>query len=207
MSTMLRKLRRHVTYANVLSTICFMVIVGTSTAWAAQHLRGADIVDNSLTGKDIKNGSLTATDLAPATRTTYADTSPWEKIPSGKTVTGSFYESYIVRGINDIHVVNLQLPALPSATFDMHDVNFAPDAYSETVDDDPSCTGTYLAPTAPAGKICVYLEGGAGITNAQAVGWAQPQDRARGQFYVQWYDNVAAGAGATLWGNWAYTAP
>jgi hypothetical protein len=54
----LRVLRRHLTYANVMATIAVFIALG-SGAYAAATITGRDVKDGSLTGRDIKRNSLT----------------------------------------------------------------------------------------------------------------------------------------------------
>jgi hypothetical protein len=71
---MLRKLRRHLSYANVMSTLAAFFALAGAGAYAANEWTGANIVDGSLTGQDvfdntigsadITNGSLSGTDVA-----------------------------------------------------------------------------------------------------------------------------------------------
>jgi hypothetical protein len=56
------KLRPHLTYANVVSTVCLFVVLGGS-AVAATVITGKDVKNSSLTGKDVKNSSLTGKDV------------------------------------------------------------------------------------------------------------------------------------------------
>jgi hypothetical protein len=82
--------RRHISYANVISTLALFLVVAGGTALAAGGLaknsvtsktvkngslisadlkdgkgvRGADVVDGSLTGADVADGSLTGADVA-----------------------------------------------------------------------------------------------------------------------------------------------
>lgn len=60
---MLRALRHHLTYANVMSTIAVFVVLGGG-AYAAATITGGDVKDRSLTGKDIKRNSLTGKQIA-----------------------------------------------------------------------------------------------------------------------------------------------
>jgi hypothetical protein len=92
---MLRKLRAHMTYANVVSTIALALVLGGGTAYAAikigtsniryhavtasklannsvtaskvknSALSGSDLRNNSVTSADIRTGTLLATDFAP----------------------------------------------------------------------------------------------------------------------------------------------
>ena len=80
---MLRKLRPHLTYANVAATLALVIAVGGGTAWAAQKIRTRNIAyhavtaskvnynaitaskvkNGSLSGKEIRDGSLVAADF------------------------------------------------------------------------------------------------------------------------------------------------
>jgi len=57
-----RRLRDHLTYANVMATIAVFVALGGSS-YAALSLTGSDIRNESLTGRDIRNGSITSRDV------------------------------------------------------------------------------------------------------------------------------------------------
>jgi hypothetical protein len=61
----MRALRRHLTYANVMSTIAVFVVLGGG-AYAAATITGGDVKDRSLTGKDVKRNSLTGKQVAEA---------------------------------------------------------------------------------------------------------------------------------------------
>jgi type VI protein secretion system component Hcp len=54
---MLSALRRHLTYANVVSSLCLFIVLGGG-AYAAVTITGKNVKNNSLTSDDIKNGSL-----------------------------------------------------------------------------------------------------------------------------------------------------
>jgi hypothetical protein len=69
------RVRAHLTYANVVSTLCLILVVGGGTAYAVNEWTGANVVDESLTGADVRgrdgtsaaaavNGSLTTHDIA-----------------------------------------------------------------------------------------------------------------------------------------------
>jgi hypothetical protein len=53
----LKALRRHLTYANVMATIAVFVALG-SGSYAAVTITGRDVKNGSLTGKDVKRNSL-----------------------------------------------------------------------------------------------------------------------------------------------------
>ncbi|MGH8574297.1 MAG: hypothetical protein ACREX8_17225, partial [Gammaproteobacteria bacterium] len=60
---MLRALRGHLTYANVMATIAVFVALG-GTTYAAVTITGRNVEDASLSGKDIKPNSLTGRQVA-----------------------------------------------------------------------------------------------------------------------------------------------
>lgn len=55
---MFRRIRAHLTYANVMSTIAVLFAIGGASAYAASHLP-----NNSVTSKTIKNGQVKTKDL------------------------------------------------------------------------------------------------------------------------------------------------
>jgi hypothetical protein len=59
---MMARMRRHLTYANIISTVCLFIVLGGS-AYAAVTITGKQVKNNSLTGADIRNGTLQSVDL------------------------------------------------------------------------------------------------------------------------------------------------
>ncbi len=62
---------RHLSYANVASTLALVVAL-SGTAYAAATITGADVVNNSLTGKDLKNNKVKSADVAGLSITDFA---------------------------------------------------------------------------------------------------------------------------------------
>ena len=54
---MLRRLQRHLTYANVVSTLCLFILLGGS-AYAAITITGKNVRNSSLTWRDLKRNTL-----------------------------------------------------------------------------------------------------------------------------------------------------
>jgi hypothetical protein len=126
-------------------------------------------------------------------------------IPVGTTVTGYGSWDHAVVADNQDVIVSVPLPAPAPTVLASSTVNFAPNPLA--ADADATCTGTVAAPTAPAGKVCIYLgqslnvDGGAGF-NAEQGGF---DDRA---FLVKMVTNsVTLGADMYFRFSWAYTAP
>jgi hypothetical protein len=57
-------IRAHLTYANVISTICLFLLLGGG-AWAAATIGSHDIKKNAVRSRHIKNGAVKAPDLGP----------------------------------------------------------------------------------------------------------------------------------------------
>ena len=196
-------------------------------------ITGDRIRSNSLTGKQIDEKSLAtvpsaavATRAQPADRATNAQratnadnaltlggtaaagflTYATQAIPSGATVTGAFGFAGTVTDATATGDDMEQVVSLPgTASTDLTDatVNFAP--APAATDGDPACAGSAAAPTAPAGKVCLYLASAAGI-GTTVEGLAIPAvPGSRAGFVV---DAVSTTGPATgVFGVWAYTAP
>jgi hypothetical protein len=142
-------------------------------------------------------------------------------IPSGVTVTGAFgIGSNVTANVtvsetpppvvptttttamtSDITQV-VQLPGPAPSDLTSATVNFA---NVGALDADPTCTGTAVAPSAPAGKVCLYLSDTAGsgtLVDGEAIpGLAG----SRAGFMVHAANATLGQTGA--YGTWAYTAP
>ena len=188
------------------------------SATRAQRVTLADRATNAQRATNADNalalgGTAAAGFLSFATR----------NIPSGVTVTGAFgIGSNVTAAVtvsidpqtlppttdtatttmtSDIRQV-VQLPGPAPADLSDATVNFA---NAGAADADPACSGTATAPTAPAGKVCLYLSSGAGagtIVDGQAIpGLAG----SRSGFVVHAANTTLGEVGA--FGTWAYTAP
>ena len=186
------------------------------SATRAQRVTLADRATNAQRATNADNalalgGTAAAGYLSFASRT----------IPSGVTVTGAFgIGSNVTVAVtvtenpppalpttattamtSDIRQV-VQLPGPAPADLSDATVNFA---NAGAADADPACSGTATAPTAPAGKVCLYLTSaaGAGTTlDGQAIpGLAG----SRSGFVVHAANTTLGEVGA--FGTWAYTAP
>ncbi len=209
------------TYAEVASTLALTLALGTGGAYAAALITGKDIAKNAVTTQHIKNGTVKAKDLNKSvkaklntkTRGAAGPTgatgltgatgprgfSAWDTIPSGVTVRGQEY--VLLRG--NAGPVNVSLPAAAPSPLSNATVNFA-GASAVTSDDDATCTGSYVNPTAPAGKVCLYNGGLGSATSAAGTAWDDPALRTRA-FYVD-YATGDADVGYVYF-TWAYTAP
>ena len=191
------------------------------SATRAQRVTLADRATNAQRATNADNalalgGTAAAGYLSFASRT----------IPSGTTVTGAFGIGSNVTAAVTVAVVDpedstpmtpptatatsamtsdirqvVQLPGLAPADLGNATVNFA----NGGADADPACSGTPAAPTAPAGKVCLYLTAGAGAGSA-VDGQAIPGLAGSRSGFVVHVTNATLGETGAF-GTWAYTAP
>ncbi|WP_232679027.1 hypothetical protein [Nocardioides sp. R-C-SC26] len=193
-------------------------------------LTGLDVADRSLRAADFRPGDLPrgpagpagaagpagpagapgaagpAGPAGPAGAAGARGASAWDTIPSGTTVRGYFFDEGVRAAANDFVTANFNLPGQAPSPLSSANVNFAPDGFPATIDDDPTCTGTFDAPTAPAGKVCLYL---ANLTNLGAFAiagdtWAAPSARSRAFYFTALASDDSPWS---YYGVWAYTAP
>ena len=124
-------------------------------------------------------------------------------IPSGTTVTGAFGFSANVTGGTATELKEVvSLPGLAANDLTDELVNFG-NAVA-VGDPDPACAGRALAPSAPAGRVCVYLSASVGVGTV-VTGEAIPLlSGSRAGFVVH---AIKADAATGVFGTWAYTAP
>src|SRR5262245_47666496 len=122
----------------IVSAMCALLISGASAiaidAYVTSKLivngtiKSVDVKDGALTGLDVKASSIAASKLNAAARSSFIDTSPWEKIPSGRTVTGAFFELDTMVDDNKAAFTYMQLPARPSVALVNEKIGFASDS-------------------------------------------------------------------------------
>ena len=132
-------------------------------------------------------------------------------IGRGKTVRGSAYYQFTSQ-VPGFFQFGINLPARARNPLSSENVNFAPDAYTVTTDDDPACTGNYTLPTAPPGKVCLYLWPAlpftANVTSIVAGGDAPASPEfSRNAFWISWQTAQSTSTDVAVYARWAYTAP
>ena len=221
---------RRLSYANVASTLALVIALGGGTAWAAHHYlitskkqikpsvlralhgaRGKQGANgtNGTNGTNGRNGRNGATGPTGAAGIGVLAGS----IPSGTTVTGAWGGRYVAPQLahNNSYLISYSLPMKAPAPLSDTSVNTAANAAAG--DPDPACTGTVDVPTAPAGKVCLYIGSSANATVGgfsliqPGGGTTQPGDDYG--FVVRILDAGTVGntAATSAQGTWAYTAP
>jgi hypothetical protein len=182
-------------------------------------VKNADLAKNAVTSNKVKDGSLLSADFKPGQLVAGApgatgpqgpkgdpgaagakgDTgatgrSALTPLQTGETLVGGFDldTEAPVGGAGDFRTFvpfSIPAPSAPTAAF------IAPAG---------SCSGTHSAPTAPAGKVCVYVTAS---SNATLFATLDPGTPAILHGFVVGF-NVGANSGDTYaYGSWAYTAP
>jgi hypothetical protein len=171
------------------------------SAATAKRAQLADRATNAQRATNADN-ALTLGGTAAAGFLTYAS----HPVPSGATVTGAFgiegASAAATATSNDLEQV-VSLPGMAAGDLSNEAVNFASNAAA--TDGDATCTGNVLVPSAPPGKICLYLSSVRGI-GTTVEGLAIPGIAgSRAGFVVHATTATAPDTGA--FGTWAYTAP
>jgi hypothetical protein len=175
-----------------------------ATVPSADTARRAQLADRATNAQRATNAdnALTLGGTAAAGFMTYAA----QVVPSGATVTGAFGIAGTVTDPpatgNDLEQV-VSLPGYAGGDLADETINFAPNAAA--TDGDAGCAGNAAAPTAPAGKVCLYLTAAPGL-GTTVEGLAIPGYLgSRAGFVV--HATTAGGTTAGAFGTWAYTSP
>jgi hypothetical protein len=195
-----------------IGVLALLIALGTGTTYAANTVFSTDIVNGEVMSVDIGNNQVRSVDIRNG-EVSVLDTN--KTIPSGATITGAFHE-YEDDSATTGATAQLQFGVdfnglkAPAPLTDA-DVQFDDTGISAAVADDGqesnACTGGIGIPTAPPGKVCIYLfyeevEDGFGFAENLGLGTGFSQADDKG------FRIAAAGSGiASLAGTWAYTAP
>jgi hypothetical protein len=198
-------------------------------------IQSVDIQDNGVTGADVDEHTLgpipfaqtalnanTADDATHADNATHSDNTGnlggasavdylrfGSTIPSGRTVSGAL--GYETASASDYREVVSFYPLKAPANVVDANVSFDTSTVSalaaQNSEESANCTGTASTPTAPAGKVCIYLSG-ENVAPNSAVGTTLDPAIPTGSDLGFSVTADASGANGTfLTGTWAYTAP
>jgi hypothetical protein len=183
---MFSRIQSGLTYANVMATVAVFLALGGG-AYAAIKLPKNSVGTkqlkrNAVNSSKVRNKSLAVSDFSAAARAKLKGaTGPVGPIgpagpsaadapvPGGKTIRGLWGGQYAPGGTgNDTFILTVGFPLraptpLTDATAQVGDgaafggVSAAVAAAASDADEDPACAGSYADPTAPAGKLCLYV--------------------------------------------------
>jgi hypothetical protein len=235
------RIRAGLTYANVMATIALFIALGGGAYAAIKLPKNSvgpkQIKKNAVNSAKVKNKSLTISDLSGSARTKLRGEKGPEgptgaslvdsSVPSGKTIMGLWGGQYTpgTGTGNDAFVLTTSFPLrtpspLTDATAQVGDgaafggVSAPVAAAAFDGDEDPACAGSFAAPSAPNGKLCVYVRdtrlsnvktGTLRVTGAASDDDAGATARTLG-FEVS-FTAASQAAPVRLEGVWVYTAP
>lgn len=136
--------------------------------------------------------------------------SSWDTIPSGQMLTGLVVYDNQVAASGSSDDVYIPFGALAPVGLSSTDVNFqVMSSGGQFADADATCTGTLAAPTAPSGKVCIYVNSVGGVARSTSGGQSSVFLAGQHGFIVHVEPDGGATAGDDmyLFGTWAYTAP
>lgn len=138
-------------------------------------------------------------------------------IPSAKTITGAWGGRYITAvagNQQNSYLLSIGFPLPAPVKLKDSDVQFGANTAGPVGDADPACTGSVANPTAPAGKVCIYVNEGPNGTrsNSTLTGFKLSAagvntDADRYGFMVRIVDAGTVPGTLRAEGTWAYTAP
>jgi len=215
----------------IAAAVALLGLGSTGGAVAGSLITGKQIRNNSVTGADIKNGTITKRDLAVSARPRPGaagasgergpagpagaqgepgsrgprGASAWDVIPTGTQLRGSVEWDQSTTGSTGIDSTSIALPGRTPSDLADSSIRFGTPPGPGVVipaQVDPACDGTADAPTAPPGKVCVYLRGSGHVKSLGAFGL---QDEGFALFWLP--DTTTAGVDYFVSARWAYTAP
>ena len=148
-------------------------------------VKGGKVGDESVTGADLQDGTIGPNDLA---------------VTSGQTMRGVIGGSFSGDAAPNTAYASFPIPipaGLTNADISVNGAGFA--------DEDAACVGSQAAPTAPGGKVCVYVNSSINASAAEGVIIGNGATTRFG-FRMTWTSTNPA-LPTTLDGTWAYTAP
>ena len=221
-----------------LSLVHLLVVVGIllslgGTATAASLITSTNIKDNTIQSRDVKDGSLLLKDFAEAERaklkgatgatgatgaagaTGARGASAFDAPPTGTVIRGGGTLS-VEASAADVELrTYAPLPFTPASPLVDDGVSrnlFFGDPFAATAtgeDDTTSCPGTYDAPGATAGKLCVFLAYADHVKDGTAFVWSGADYAADGAESNGFFVSVATDGPGTVAVPyvWTYKAP
>lgn len=191
------------------STVATHLVVRSSDI-VDYGIRNIDIATAAVNSRVIQNGSVGRGDLSTALQGQLQ----WATVPSGRTIRGAVGGDFDAAAVLTDWGAVVSLPARARNALDDDDVYVVVTTWSSgaagqtqptTTDTNGGCTGTLGAPTAPAGKVCIYVAGGDNATDLNGYSVRPGTGASPYGFKLSW-TNTATGD-TFIDAVWAYRAP
>ncbi len=130
-------------------------------------------------------------------------------IPQGKTITGVWGGTYPAPYASSDQEASIGFPVRLPAGLTDEQISFKPGSFTLPAEEDVACDGMAANPTAPAGKVCLYVAlTSAALSDLSAGQLGQPSSfESTLGFSVRIQAAGGANIKVTAKGTWAYTAP
>jgi uncharacterized protein YjbI with pentapeptide repeats len=172
---MLRKLRPHLSFANVTSVLALFVALGGTSAYAVNEWNGSNIQDETLTGADVKNSTLTGQDIfdntisgKDITNGSLTGADVFDNTLGGADITnGSISGSDVAyETLGGVHIQNGTV-----STFDIGDEGIGPDDIADgSLNDEDISENTFVNFVATIGTVPAHACVDRTITGIAAAG-------------------------------------
>jgi len=190
----MRRVRDRLTYANVIATLCLVLVLGGGTAYAAVELGKESVGTNQL-----KKDAVTPAKLSKGVR---ADLATGSGKPSPLRATLSSGET--LRGTYDLRGTEAQLEQ--AVTFQVA-LQSTTAAHFPASADPTDCPGTVAEPQARPGNFCVYDRLTVNASPSGAFAPETAENGRAGRFGAVIVLDNAGDKEARSYGSWAITAP
>lgn len=173
-------------------------------------IRAPDMATGSVDSRVVKDGTVGTADLSTAAK----DELAFATVPSGRAIRGAVGGDFNASApITDWGVI-VSLPATAGNALSDGDVFINVAGWQSgdvgqvqptTTDTNAGCTGSPANPTAPAGKVCIYVAGGDNAQDVNGYSVLPGTGASPYGFKLKWEN---PGTGDTfIDAVWAYTAP
>jgi hypothetical protein len=212
---MMRKIRRRWSTPHVLSALALFFAIGGATAAALpkHSIRSDDFAPGAVDRNAIAKNAVNQSRISSRARQRLGFT----PVPSGKTIRGAVGGDFHVfapsPGESFDFGTDVTLPHPAANALGDNDVfvnvSHWQDGGSQlqptTTDTNAGCTGTPTKPTAPKGKVCIYVSGSDNAVNLSGYSVLFGTGKSRYGFKLKW---DATHQGDTFVdATWAYRAP
>jgi hypothetical protein len=214
----MHRIRGNLTYSNVISTLCLILLLGGGTAYAAKVM----LPKGSVGAKQIRKGAVTAAKLSAAAKATLGGQGPkgaagatgpagpkgdtgergepgpfLEFLPSGKTETGVFaYSGFHKEGFQPTAAISYPFPLAQEPSPHIIQLGGSPSA---------ACPGDAEEPQARPGNLCVYVSRNESPSVPELFSASAAEfSYRRGAVVFAGFPN---GTNFVITGTWAVTAP
>ena len=162
----MRRIRRHLTFANVASAIALFVALGGGTAVALNgqntvqsddlgpgaQVKAPDVAANAVNGANVVNGSISTTDLAPAARGARA----YGRVDFDGNLTRSKNVASVSHPQSGVYCITLGGGINPATAVLIAGLDYSNNGTNTSLENTPVVQWDAFGSACPSGKLAVY---------------------------------------------------